>query len=243
MTGFDIALLIVLFVVQPWYGRRSWLKLQSAIAAGQYPDRILLYRRTMSIQWAGLLLLLAAWWYLQRPFADLGLSGDPGTGFLIVAVLGTAAIGFLAIQAFRTRTATPEARLAARKQLQDLEPFLPHSDRDLRHFYALSATAGVVEELLYRGFALWALAQSMPLWAAVVLSSVAFGLAHSYQGLGGMLRTGALGLLFAGLFISSGSIWLPMLFHALFDMVQGKQIREVYREPESTTPTSDCVQS
>jgi membrane protease YdiL (CAAX protease family) len=42
-----------------------------------------------------------------------------------------------------------------------------------------------------------------------------------------------MGLLFAGLFVASGSIWLPMLFHALFDIVQGVQIRELYRERDS----------
>ena len=34
MTFFDIGFLLVLFLAQPWYGRRAWVKLQASIAAG-----------------------------------------------------------------------------------------------------------------------------------------------------------------------------------------------------------------
>lgn len=152
---------------------------------------------------------------------------------MLVAAFGAVALGALTAIAWRSRRATAEQKRATREALGDLLPFLPQDDRDLRTFFALSVTAGVVEELLYRGFALWALAQWMPLWAAVLLSSAAFGLAHSYQGTSGMLRTGAIGLLFAVLFLASGSIWLPMLFHALFDVLQGEQIRELFRERDA----------
>jgi len=233
MTWFDIAFLLVLFIVQPWVSRRAWLRLQAEIADGKAPERIGMYARTMAGQWVGFTVLLAGWWFLGRPLVDLGVHGDIGTGFGVVAVLGVAALGALGVVAFRSRRASEEEKRTAREQLGDLVPFLPQTDRELRVFYALSVTAGVVEELLYRGFALWALAQVMPLWAAVVLSSVAFGLAHSYQGAGGMVRTGGMGLLFAVLFIASGSIWLPMLFHAVFDVLMGVQIRELFRRREA----------
>jgi membrane protease YdiL (CAAX protease family) len=230
ISWFDIAFLLVLFVIQPLYSRHAWLKLQRAIAAGVYPDRVVLYRQTMLGQWIGFAVLLAGWWWLDRSWDDLGLHGDTGTGFLVVAVLGLVTLGVLAFLALRLREAPAETKQVQRERLGDLEPFLPQDDRDLRSFFALSVTAGIVEELLYRGFVLWVLVQWMPLWPAVLLSSLAFGLAHSYQGAGGMLRTGLIGLLFAVLFVASGSIWLPMLLHALFDIVQGVQIRELFRE-------------
>ena len=233
MALFDVVFLLILFVVQPWYSRRAWVRQQRAIAAGLKPDRVRLYAQTMAAQWSGLVLLLAAWWWLDRPLSDLGVHGELGTGFALVVAFGAVALGALTAIARRNRRATAEQKRATREALGDLLPFLPQDDRDLRTFFALSVTAGVVEELLYRGFALWALAQWMPLWAAVLLSSAAFGLAHSYQGTSGMLRTGAIGLLFAVLFLASGSIWLPMLFHALFDVLQGEQIRELFRERDA----------
>ena len=41
--------------------------------------------------------------------------------------------------------------------------FLPRDDRELRAFVGLSATAGIVEEIIYRGFLIWCLALLMPL--------------------------------------------------------------------------------
>ncbi len=51
-----------------------------------------------------------------------------------------------------------------------------------------------------------------------------------------MLRTGAVGFVFALLFLGSGSIWLPIVFHALFDIVQGVQIREIVRDRPVLAP-------
>lgn len=96
----------------------------------------------------------------------------------------------------------------------------------------MSITAGIVEEIVYRGFVLWYLAQVMPLWIAVVVSSVAFGLAHSYQGATGALRTGLIGLAFGTYFVVTGSIWLPIVAHALLDLLQGAAIHELLRKED-----------
>lgn len=230
MTIFDLGFLVVLFLVQPLYGRYAWLSLQRSIAAGEEPDRVVLYIQTIVAQWIVFVLLIVMWWFLDRPLAWLGVHGTLGLGFWVVAVLGTAALVAFGIVAFRVRGASMEVKRAERDKLGDLAPILPQDDRDLRVFFGLSVTAGVVEELIYRGFVLWVLSQWMPLWVAVLLSSVSFGLAHSYQGRQGMLRTGLMGLLFAVLFVASGSVWLPMLFHAVFDILMGVQIRELFRE-------------
>ena len=57
-------------------------------------------------------------------------------------------------------------------------------------------TAGVCEELVYRGFmiAYFSAALGVSFWVAAVLSSVAFGIAHFYQGPAGILRTGLVGM-------------------------------------------------
>lgn len=115
--------------------------------------------------------------------------------------------------------------------LGKLVHFMPRPGREYRYFFGLSMTAGVVEEIIYRGFLLWYLAQFMPTWAAVLLSSVAFGLSHSYQGLSGGIRTGLVGLGFAVLYVISGSIWLPIIGHALLDILQGAMVVELFRKP------------
>ena len=125
-----------------------------------------------------------------------------------------------------------------KESLGFLAHFLPHTARDLRTFVGVSITAGIVEELLYRGFALWYLVQFMPLWAAVVVSSVFFGLCHSYQGASGCLRTGLAGLAFALLYVLTGSIWLPIIGHALLDALQGAAIFDLLRDQSSHSGNS-----
>ena len=107
---------------------------------------------------------------------------------------------------------------------------LPHNRRDYRHFIAVSLTAGVVEEIVYRGFVLWYLSLLMPLWGAVIVSSVAFGLGHSYQGAIGGLRCGLVGLAIAIFYVVTGSIWLPIIAHAALDILQGASILEILRK-------------
>jgi membrane protease YdiL (CAAX protease family) len=83
----------------------------------------------------------------------------------------------------------------------------------------MSVSAGICEELLYRGFLLrWLDARGLGLWAAVLLAALAFMLAHTYQGLVGMLSVGVLALVFTALFFLAGSLWPAMLVHALLDL-------------------------
>ena len=125
----------------------------------------------------------------------------------------------------------------------DLVHLLPRTRHDLHAFFKVSLTAGIVEEILYRGFVIWYLGLVMPLWAAVVLSSVFFGLGHSYQGISGALKTGLLGLSFGALYILTGSIWLPILGHILLDALTGLSILEILGEKKPSNSLSEEVGS
>jgi membrane protease YdiL (CAAX protease family) len=82
----------------------------------------------------------------------------------------------------------------------------------------LAPTAALCEEFLYRGFLLAQLTQWLRsgdwAWAA---SSLAFGLAHVYQGWNGMVRASLLGALLAYPVIHLGSLYPSMLAHGLID--------------------------
>ena len=82
----------------------------------------------------------------------------------------------------------------------------------------LAPTAALCEEFLYRGFLLAELTQwlhSSP-WAWVA-SSLAFGLAHVYQGWNGMVRASLLGALLAYPVVRLGSLYPALLAHGLID--------------------------
>ena len=60
-----------------------------------------------------------------------------------------------------------------------------------------------------------------PIWASVVVSSVLFGAAHLYQGRGGLIGTGILGLLFGTFRAYTGSLLPVAAWHAAVDLVAG----------------------
>ena len=84
----------------------------------------------------------------------------------------------------------------------------------------LAPTAAFCEELVYRGFLLTQLSQwSHSIFWGWIVSSIAFGLAHAYQGWSGMTRAALLGALLAYPFVRLGNLYPSMLAHGLIDAV------------------------
>jgi uncharacterized protein len=63
-----------------------------------------------------------------------------------------------------------------------------------------------------------AVSGGLPDGVLVVVAGVAFGLAHAYQGVAGVVTTGLLGGVMAALYLSTGSLLLPVLLHAAIDL-------------------------
>lgn len=109
------------------------------------------------------------------------------------------------------------------KAMQDMRFLLPVSKVERHWWLLLSVSAGVCEELVYRGFLLEFLrgrldgGPQLGLTAAWLLSSIAFGTAHLYQGVTGIIKTTIVGLLLGMLAILTGSLLLPIICHVLFD--------------------------
>ena len=111
---------------------------------------------------------------------------------------------------------------------------LPHTRRELNWFYGLSFTAGITEEVLYRGFMITYLFSFMPLTSAILLSSALFAGAHGYQGLKGTVRTFTVGLVLATIYALTGSILLAVIAHILVDLIGGRMIYLAYNRSQPT---------
>jgi membrane protease YdiL (CAAX protease family) len=237
MTPLDHILIAILFVVQPVVGRYNYVAELKRIAAGEHSDRVRLYWQTIGVEWLFLTILFAVWIDASRSFELLGFVPPSGAGFWLSTSVVTVSVLLLFLAGNRVSELSQAERDEQRASFGNLGHFLPQSNQELRVFYQLSVTAGIVEEIVFRGFMLWYLQHFMGIWPAVAVSSLAFGLAHSYQGLAGIVRTGLAGAVLGVLFAISGSIWLPIAAHILVDVTQGRQLREIYRdvpEPAST---------
>ncbi|NIM61052.1 MAG: CPBP family intramembrane metalloprotease [Acidobacteria bacterium] len=226
----------LLAVVFPIWGY-FWLRKRKAlILAGHSELRVKMYRRLVVEEWVMAAVLLIGWFALGRGSAAIGLIPQSGTpawaGYGLAALLCVV----LVLQ-MRSVTRQPEALEKHRKQLGGLSFILPHTVRELKAFDAVSVTAGICEEVIYRGYLIAYLMAALgsPFWVGALLSSVVFGVAHSYQGPAGIPRTAAVGGMLALLYGLTGSLWAPMLVHAVMDITSG---RIAYAVVNDTTPES-----
>lgn len=217
-----------LAVVYPIAAFFSFRKLKRRIAAGESISPVELYRSTMIGHWILFAIGIAIWLFAGREWSALGFSLNVGIGFLIGVVLTTVAIITLVRYFNQLRNAGNAAHTSFQQQIGDLGIMMPRKAGELRYFYALSATAGIVEEMLWRGYMFWYLGQVVPLWAAAIASAVLFGLGHSYQGWKHVPTIVLVGGVFGALYLLTGSIWLPIILHAVLDAVQGRAAYSIF---------------
>jgi membrane protease YdiL (CAAX protease family) len=167
--------------------------------------------------------LVVLWWlWSGRALSLLGF-GVPGgwafwVGVIVVVSLATA----LGHQVALVR-ASAEARAQVRKQFRGVPALMvPRDSRERRMWVGLSLTAGLCEEVLYRGFLMWYLMSWLPEAAAVLASAAVFGVAHLYLGWGiGVLRATVVGVVLGVAYLLTGTLWVPIVLHAVVDVTSG----------------------
>jgi len=213
--------LIFLFlsIVIPW---RGYIRLKKLLALPSVDtkEKLALYAVTIAFQWV--LVGVVAWRAFARGLTlqDMGLAPQPWVGNVLAGLLGAICIGGLQwLNLRRIGRMEGEAPELLRKLANRLLPvnvleYLPYS--------ALAITAGVCEEFVYRGFGIAAFSKAgLSLWLVVVFSSILFGLAHAYQGRGGIVSTGIFGVLLAIGRLWLGSLLPVMMWHAGLDLAAG----------------------
>jgi hypothetical protein len=144
------------------------------------------------------------------PFARLRLDAAG-------AVTGVfAALPMLGLLAWCLRTSYgPMRRLVAMVE-ERLGPLL--AGASTRGIVLLAALAGLGEEVLFRGVIQAGLAERLPLWVALVLASLLFGIGHwlsaSYAVLAGLI-----GLYLGLVFVAADNLLAPIVAHAVYDVV------------------------
>jgi uncharacterized protein len=217
----DHALFVVLAVLFPIRaGTFGYRRLRQASPADLPRVRLSVYRQAIVLQWTLSAIVLAVWAAERRPWSALGLRLVLTPG-LIGATIGFAVIVTLIIRQRRAALTDDDALADVAKRMRHIERMLPATELDLSWFFRLSITAGVCEELLYRGYMIWYLSHWLGLIPAIAVAAVLFGVGHAYQGLKGIVTTGLVGAFLGGVFAITGSLYLPMIMHALMDAHSG----------------------
>jgi CAAX protease family protein len=192
-------------------------------APGTHRQHLLTYSVTLAYEW---LLLAFAWWGLRlrstplRQLLGIRRSGAMewwtdiaiASGFWFAAAITLALCGVL----LRSVHIDPATMRAAVLRIA------PASAGELAVWIALSISAGLCEELIFRGYLQQQLAAlTRRVWIGAALSAILFGLAHGYQGISGVLLITLYGACFSVLALRRRSLRPGIFAHAWQDASSG----------------------
>ncbi len=233
LDSFALAVILLLALVVPLLGITEFRVLHAWLRSGRQSARVRFYFWVMGVEWVMALGLLL-WWLgldggpsalgVMEGLGRLGLIPRMGSYQIYVVALGLLATWVLFPQMNRVLEDDDDLR-QVRDSMKGLWALAPRNHDEQRVFLWLSITAGVCEELLYRGFLQHVLTGVLGVWPALVLTSLIFGLGHVYQGAGGILKTGGVGLVFGLLALFSGSLYTGMILHAAVDLTSGRMLQ------------------
>ena len=170
------------------------------------------YISSIASLWALALATAGIAWVSGYGFVELGLvTLGPGRTVLLA---GAMTIGGVAVLfAFR---------FAGVREPRMVRELMPVSAQDRLLFTGVSITAGICEEIVFRGFLIHVLyGATGSLAIALLLSSGVFGVAHAYQQPAGAVRAALLGLILALPVVLHGSILPSIIAHAAIDILSG----------------------
>ena len=176
----------------------------------------------------GLILTLAIVWVVSKirgsTWSDFGLARPKSWGRTILMGIGVTVgtiVGFSLLMPLIT-LAFPIPQ-ADNSRFDFLHGDLPNL---ILNVVAMWFTAGFFEEFLWRGYLMNRLVdlqgnKTKLAWViSLVGSAIIFGLGHTYQGLGGVIRITTVGLLFGAAFLTvRRNLWPVIIAHALLDTI------------------------
>jgi membrane protease YdiL (CAAX protease family) len=215
-------LVFFLIVVTPLW---DWYEIPRLKASTDPQRKIRFYGKVVAASWicavvAALAIGLVTVLTIHRVPGDVTWldPGSRGRLFLEGLMLGMLIVILMpAVMALRSEKIRTKAAKAAKK----LAFLLPSTKEERRWWWLVCITAGICEEVVYRGFLLHyfhTLPFHFGLTWALVVSSVIFGGGHLYQGVGRAVPVAALGFVLGAIFLATGNLLLPMIVHAVMDL-------------------------
>ncbi|MFD2209455.1 CPBP family intramembrane glutamic endopeptidase [Virgibacillus halophilus] len=184
-----------------------------------------MYVEIMLVQWIALLVVWAYWLIIGRDFHIWFVFDQPivdfGPSFWIPFCLGVIiVIGMIVgLSLFSKKRNTYKKSHPI--QTGEIEFLFPSSPTERLLFFFVAVTAGICEEIIFRGvfyFYLSNLPFSLTVWEIGIISSTLFGLVHLYQGWKGVLATAYVGAVLYAIFTITGYLWPAIVFHILLDV-------------------------
>lgn len=209
----DIVLIICLLLVVP-----GWQVWRSRTEANRPPEsRTTRYRRAIFGALALAALLAADWLVARRPVAALGLDWPISRAGLIGLAIAAVLLIALAVTArLKRQPADLERTVKAEEAASVLRP---ETLGELRLFLLFVPIAGVMWELLYRGYLIWALTPALGAIGAVIIAALAYGLAHGFKSVMQLGASLASAFAFTIGYALTHSLWWLIVLHTALPLL------------------------
>lgn len=181
-----------------------------------------LYYTNGLMLWIAAMVITTAWQLSGKSYALLGITKPIyskevviGTVTLLAIYLGD--LLFNLYNYYKGKEDTTD---------KGIEMIAPTTWKEYGPYIFLALSAGICEEIIYRGFALnylmnWYSTSLYQMYFAIIVSSIAFAVAHIYQGWVNVLKILIISFLFGYIFIMSKSLLLVSIIHIGVDMLSG----------------------
>jgi len=215
-------LVFFLIVVTPLWDRYEIPRLK---ASTEPRKKILFYRKIVVASWvcaivAALAIGLMPIFVIHKVLGEISWLDSGSRGGMLLEGIAVGMLIAILLPAVLALT-SEKIRAKAAKAAKKLAFLLPSTKDERRWWWVVCITAGICEEVVYRGFLLHYL-HTLPfhlsLTWALVASSLIFGIAHLYQGAGGAVQTALIGAVLGAMFLVTGNLLLPMVVHAVLDL-------------------------
>lgn len=212
--------MLVIILAIPLYCLWEGNKTELAVVSGEQ-SKLEAYASTMVLLWLPTLYLVIGLYSEQISTVEISLVWVGSTNNWLGALGVLALTGYFALNLIMTKNAK-ETHPTLEAQLEHVAWLMPRSPKELMCFTCgVSLSAGICEELLFRGFLWFLMTPFLGFWPALLVSSLLFGLAHAYQGGVHVLRTGVMGIILGVISWLTGTIWIAIAVHALVNIYGG----------------------
>jgi membrane protease YdiL (CAAX protease family) len=219
-----LALLIIFKIVLSVLGALEEKKLKGVVITEKI--RCKSYCQMLAILWGATFAVFIMSFIGNIGFADIGfrpINFNKNIWFtVIVLVLGGLVLVFSLYRIIFSLTSAKYREKIKKAFVDDdgASVVVPRTKKEKRLFSLVSLTAGICEEIIYRGFVVFlfhVIFPDIPIALIIIIPSVLFGIGHLYQGLQGVISTGIIGALFMCLFLVTDSLILVMFLHFILD--------------------------
>jgi len=241
-----VVLLLYLAVIAPVTGYIEHKKLKQSLEDG-LNTKLSVYRHTILWSWIPVVVIILLIPFSELTLNDLGfrwidLNASSLSYWVVIPTITLFFLYFLYnVYSIILLKTSQKARLESSKNLPEyVEALLPITSQEKRTWVYVASSAGITEEIVYRGYLFFALGFLFPalsIFQVLLISTLLFGLGHVYQGKE-MIKPTLLGLFFGFSYILFDSLFPIIVLHIAQDLVV-TDLLEKNNNPESLHFTND----